>query len=154
MSTLTTEWKIASGKIIIAYSFIKVFPWRFFLFLFSEHLIISKILHHEGPSAFLKGSYCRALVIAPLFGIAQVVYFLGVGEFVLSLLPGKKRWICTVDEGADLGTVACIWTAEVSDQLWGPVFIISIIYQYRMTIALFQKLVSTGFWSRADVSLR
>uniref|UniRef100_A0A8C2C0H3 Mitochondrial glutamate carrier 1 n=1 Tax=Cyprinus carpio TaxID=7962 RepID=A0A8C2C0H3_CYPCA len=45
---------------------------------------ISKILHHEGPSAFLKGSYCRALVIAPLFGIAQVLYFLGVGEFVLS----------------------------------------------------------------------
>ncbi len=52
----------------------------FFLILFSEHLIISKILRHEGPSVFLKGSYCRALVIAPLFGIAQVVYFLGVGE--------------------------------------------------------------------------
>uniref|UniRef100_A0A8C1ZHT3 Mitochondrial glutamate carrier 1 n=1 Tax=Cyprinus carpio TaxID=7962 RepID=A0A8C1ZHT3_CYPCA len=52
---------------------------------------ISKILHHEGPSAFLKGSYCRALVIAPLFGIAQVLYFLGVGEFVLSLLPGQKH---------------------------------------------------------------
>ncbi|XP_056318673.1 mitochondrial glutamate carrier 1 [Danio aesculapii] len=50
---------------------------------------ISKILRHEGPSAFLKGSYCRALVIAPLFGIAQVVYFLGVGEFVLSLLRGQ-----------------------------------------------------------------
>ncbi|KAK2913385.1 hypothetical protein Q8A67_001784 [Cirrhinus molitorella] len=52
---------------------------------------ISKILSHEGPSAFLKGSYCRALVIAPLFGIAQVVYFLGVGEFVLSLLPRQKH---------------------------------------------------------------
>ncbi len=115
MSTLTAESKIASGTVIIAHSFIKVFPWRFFLFLFSEHLIISKILRHEGPSVFLKGSYCRALVIAPLFGIAQVVYFLGVGEFVLRLLPGQKRWICTVDEGADLGTVACIWTAEVSD---------------------------------------
>uniref|UniRef100_A0A8C1GEM4 Solute carrier family 25 member 22b n=1 Tax=Cyprinus carpio TaxID=7962 RepID=A0A8C1GEM4_CYPCA len=49
---------------------------------------ITKILCYEGPSAFLKGSYCRALVIAPLFGIAQVLYFLGVGEFVLSLLPG------------------------------------------------------------------
>ncbi|KTF82421.1 hypothetical protein cypCar_00021498, partial [Cyprinus carpio] len=59
-----------------------------FLFLSSEHLTISKILCYEGPSAFLKGSYCRALVIAPLFGIAQVLYFLGVGEFVLSLLPG------------------------------------------------------------------
>uniref|UniRef100_A0A8C1YVX2 Solute carrier family 25 member 22b n=1 Tax=Cyprinus carpio TaxID=7962 RepID=A0A8C1YVX2_CYPCA len=42
---------------------------------------ISKILCYEGPSAFLKGSYCRALVIAPLFSIAQVLYFLGVGEF-------------------------------------------------------------------------
>lgn len=52
---------------------------------------IRKILHHEGPSAFLKGAYCRALVIAPLFGIVQVVYFLGVGEFILSLLHGQKH---------------------------------------------------------------
>ncbi|XP_067863333.1 mitochondrial glutamate carrier 1-like isoform X2 [Heptranchias perlo] len=42
-----------------------------------------KIWVNEGPSAFLKGSCCRALVIAPLFGIAQVIYFVGVGEFVL-----------------------------------------------------------------------
>ncbi|PIO30563.1 hypothetical protein AB205_0070750 [Aquarana catesbeiana] len=42
-----------------------------------------KIWVKEGPSAFLKGSACRALVIAPLFGIAQVVYALGVGEAVL-----------------------------------------------------------------------
>uniref|UniRef100_A0A8K9X1H8 Mitochondrial glutamate carrier 1 n=1 Tax=Oncorhynchus mykiss TaxID=8022 RepID=A0A8K9X1H8_ONCMY len=45
---------------------------------------ISKIMKNEGPSAFLKGAYCRALVIAPLFGIAQVVYFFGVGEYILS----------------------------------------------------------------------
>ena len=44
-----------------------------------------KILRNEGPSAFLKGAYCRALVIAPLFGIAQVVYFLGLGETLLGL---------------------------------------------------------------------
>lgn len=44
-----------------------------------------KILQHEGPSAFLKGAYCRALVIAPLFGIAQVVYFLGIAEALLGL---------------------------------------------------------------------
>ncbi|XP_069489669.1 mitochondrial glutamate carrier 1-like isoform X2 [Ambystoma mexicanum] len=37
----------------------------------------------EGPSAFLKGAGCRALLIAPLFGIAQVVYFLGIGEAVV-----------------------------------------------------------------------
>ncbi|KAM5181459.1 mitochondrial glutamate carrier 1-like isoform 2-T2 [Mantella aurantiaca] len=42
-----------------------------------------KLWVKEGPSAFLKGSGCRALVIAPLFGIAQVVYFLGVGEAVV-----------------------------------------------------------------------
>ncbi|XP_068125770.1 mitochondrial glutamate carrier 1-like isoform X2 [Hyperolius riggenbachi] len=42
-----------------------------------------KIWVKEGPSAFLKGSLCRAFVIAPLFGIVQVVYFLGVGEAVV-----------------------------------------------------------------------
>ncbi|XP_077084177.1 mitochondrial glutamate carrier 1 [Siphateles boraxobius] len=52
---------------------------------------VRKILRHEGPSAFLKGAYCRALVIAPLFGVVQVVYFLGVGEFVLGLLHGQKH---------------------------------------------------------------
>lgn len=45
-----------------------------------------RIMKREGPSAFLKGATCRALVIAPLFGIAQGIYFLGVGEAVLGLL--------------------------------------------------------------------
>ncbi|XP_073514774.1 mitochondrial glutamate carrier 1 isoform X2 [Phyllobates terribilis] len=49
-----------------------------------------KIWRSEGPAAFLKGAYCRALVIAPLFGIAQVVYFIGIGEFLLSFLPSKR----------------------------------------------------------------
>ncbi|XP_053313499.1 mitochondrial glutamate carrier 1-like isoform X2 [Spea bombifrons] len=44
---------------------------------------VRKIWIKEGPSAFLKGSGCRALVIAPLFGIAQVIYFLGVGETLI-----------------------------------------------------------------------
>ncbi|XP_048013870.1 mitochondrial glutamate carrier 1 [Megalobrama amblycephala] len=52
---------------------------------------IRKILRNEGPTAFLKGAYCRALVIAPLFGIAQVVYFLGVGEYILSHLPKRNN---------------------------------------------------------------
>ncbi|XP_033880705.1 mitochondrial glutamate carrier 1-like [Acipenser ruthenus] len=43
-----------------------------------------RIWQREGYSAFLKGAGCRALVIAPLFGIAQVVYFFGVGEYVLA----------------------------------------------------------------------
>ncbi|XP_074534411.1 mitochondrial glutamate carrier 1 isoform X2 [Halichoeres trimaculatus] len=45
-----------------------------------------RIMTREGPSAFLKGATCRALVIAPLFGIAQGVYFLGVGETLLGFL--------------------------------------------------------------------
>ncbi|XP_042348342.1 mitochondrial glutamate carrier 1-like [Plectropomus leopardus] len=48
---------------------------------------VRKILRKEGPGAFLKGASCRALVIAPLFGIAQVVYFVGVGEFLLGYTP-------------------------------------------------------------------
>ncbi|XP_059401944.1 mitochondrial glutamate carrier 1-like [Carassius carassius] len=52
---------------------------------------IRKILRHEGPTAFLKGAYCRALVIAPLFGIAQVVYFFGIGEYILSYLPKRNN---------------------------------------------------------------
>ncbi|XP_072448102.1 mitochondrial glutamate carrier 1 isoform X3 [Chiloscyllium punctatum] len=46
-----------------------------------------KIWRNEGARAFLKGAYCRALVIAPLFGIAQVVYFLGIAETMLEMLP-------------------------------------------------------------------
>ncbi|XP_074853967.1 mitochondrial glutamate carrier 1 isoform X1 [Carettochelys insculpta] len=49
-----------------------------------------KIWQKEGPLAFLKGAYCRALVIAPLFGIAQVVYFIGIAEFLLDLLPKRR----------------------------------------------------------------
>ncbi|MEE6498576.1 hypothetical protein FKM82_003164 [Ascaphus truei] len=49
-----------------------------------------KIWRSEGPAAFLKGAYCRALVIAPLFGIAQVVYFFGIAEFLLDHLPSRR----------------------------------------------------------------
>lgn len=44
-------------------------------------------MQKEGPSAFLKGASCRALVIAPLFGIVQVMYFVGVGEYILDNSP-------------------------------------------------------------------
>ncbi|XP_007892789.1 mitochondrial glutamate carrier 1 [Callorhinchus milii] len=47
---------------------------------------VRKIWRREGPSAFLKGAGCRVLVIAPLFGIAQAVYFVGIGEYILNLL--------------------------------------------------------------------
>lgn len=44
-------------------------------------------MRKEGPSAFLKGAGCRALVIAPLFGIAQVMYFVGIGEYIVDNSP-------------------------------------------------------------------
>lgn len=47
-----------------------------------------KTLKYEGVTAFFKGGLCRMIVIAPLFGIAQMVYFLGVAE---SLIGFKKQ---------------------------------------------------------------
>ncbi|KAI1301933.1 Mitochondrial glutamate carrier 1 [Halotydeus destructor] len=44
---------------------------------------ISKTYRNEGFSAFFKGAGCRMIVIAPLFGIAQTVYYLGVAEYLL-----------------------------------------------------------------------
>ncbi|KAL7730982.1 hypothetical protein ACLKA6_014210 [Drosophila palustris] len=46
---------------------------------------ITKTLRHEGPTAFFKGGLCRMIVIAPLFGIAQTVYYLGVAEGLLGV---------------------------------------------------------------------
>lgn len=45
----------------------------------------SKTLKYEGITAFFKGGLCRMIVIAPLFGIAQTVYFLGVAERLLGV---------------------------------------------------------------------
>lgn len=44
-----------------------------------------KTLKNEGPTAFFKGGLCRMIVIAPLFGIAQMVYYLGVAEALLGI---------------------------------------------------------------------
>lgn len=44
-----------------------------------------KIMQNEGPQAFFKGAACRMIVIAPLFGIAQMVYFFGVAEYLLGV---------------------------------------------------------------------
>ncbi|XP_011686251.1 PREDICTED: mitochondrial glutamate carrier 1-like [Wasmannia auropunctata] len=46
---------------------------------------ILKTFTNEGPRAFFKGGACRMIVIAPLFGIAQTVYYLGVAEWLLGL---------------------------------------------------------------------
>ncbi|KAG7309309.1 hypothetical protein JYU34_005251 [Plutella xylostella] len=40
-------------------------------------------LKEEGPGAFFKGGACRVMVIAPLFGIAQAVYYIGIAEYML-----------------------------------------------------------------------
>jgi hypothetical protein len=46
-----------------------------------------KILKEEGSTAFYKGSLLRVMVIAPLFGIAQMVYYLGIAEAMMGLKP-------------------------------------------------------------------
>lgn len=46
------------------------------------------IYRKEGPKAFLKGAGCRIMYIAPLFGIAQTVYYLGIGESILKKISG------------------------------------------------------------------
>lgn len=51
---------------------------------------IKKTFVNEGPKAFFKGGLCRMIVIAPLFGIAQMVYFLGVAESSKFIVPKKK----------------------------------------------------------------
>eukprot|EP00794_Sanderia_malayensis_P012753 gene12753-14060_t len=44
----------------------------------------AKIYKQEGIAAFYKGAVPRMIVIAPLFGIAQMVYFFGVAEKLLA----------------------------------------------------------------------
>lgn len=50
---------------------------------------VLRITREEGLRAFFKGASCRVLVIAPLFGIAQTVYYLGVGEYLLGANASK-----------------------------------------------------------------
>ena len=49
-----------------------------------------KIFRNEGLKAFYKGAVPRIIVIAPLFGIAQTVYFIGVAEWMLGLEMGDR----------------------------------------------------------------
>ncbi|CAG9859985.1 unnamed protein product [Phyllotreta striolata] len=44
-----------------------------------------RILTKEGWRALYKGGACRVMVIAPLFGITQLVYYLGIAEFLLGI---------------------------------------------------------------------
>jgi len=47
--------------------------------------VVSGTFQTEGWRALFKGGFCRMLVMAPLFGIAQMVYYFGVGEFILRM---------------------------------------------------------------------
>ncbi|XP_026332217.1 mitochondrial glutamate carrier 1-like isoform X2 [Hyposmocoma kahamanoa] len=44
---------------------------------------ITTTLKYEGITAFFKGGACRVIVVAPLFGIAQSIYYMGIGEWLL-----------------------------------------------------------------------
>lgn len=56
-----------------------------------------KILRQEGVPAFFKGAVPRMIVVAPLFGIAQMVYFFGVAENLIVRIKGENH-IKIVDE--------------------------------------------------------
>ncbi|GAU97670.1 hypothetical protein RvY_08926 [Ramazzottius varieornatus] len=43
------------------------------------------VVKYEGVVALFKGAAARAMVIAPLFGIAQTVYFLGIAERLMGI---------------------------------------------------------------------
>ncbi|XP_017041163.1 mitochondrial glutamate carrier 1 [Drosophila ficusphila] len=51
---------------------------------------VGQILKNESVTAFFKGGLCRMMVVAPLFGIAQMFYFLGVGEMILGIEKKKS----------------------------------------------------------------
>jgi len=50
-----------------------------------------KIYVNEGLTAFYKGALCRMIVIAPLFGIAQTVYYFGIAEYLMGIDKNKKK---------------------------------------------------------------
>lgn len=91
MRRLTMELWIVWGKSLIVtqppLSFLSFFFMCMCLNKRIPLVFRSKIMRKEGPSAFLKGAGCRALVIAPLFGIAQVMYFAGIGEYIVDNSP-------------------------------------------------------------------
>jgi len=46
---------------------------------------IQRIYKEEGIKTFARGAQARAIAIAPLFGIAQAIYNLGLGEMVVGI---------------------------------------------------------------------
>ncbi|XP_030571856.1 mitochondrial glutamate carrier 1 isoform X2 [Drosophila novamexicana] len=68
---------------------------------------ISKTLKHEGPTAFFKGGLCRMIVIAPLFGIAQTVYYLGVAEGLLGVQKKQKNFYPNDNKIIQINAILC-----------------------------------------------
>lgn len=61
----------------------------------------SKIFKQEGITAFFKGGLCRMIVIAPLFGIAQMVYYFGIAESLLGLDNNKPATVVSFNKKSD-----------------------------------------------------
>jgi len=51
----------------------------------------AKIYKNEGIPAFFKGAVPRMVVVAPLFGIAQMVYFFGIAEYLIENNPLSSK---------------------------------------------------------------
>ncbi|XP_035212954.1 mitochondrial glutamate carrier 1-like isoform X1 [Stegodyphus dumicola] len=64
-----------------------------------------KIFKTEGFQAFFKGAGCRMIVIAPLFGIAQTVYYWGVAEWLL----GKKKRFAEEAKSLELSPIPSVY---------------------------------------------
>lgn len=56
---------------------------------YSRHHIIQYFIRDtwqtEGITALFKGGGCRIIVIAPLYAIAQAVYYFGIAEAILGI---------------------------------------------------------------------
>lgn len=52
---------------------------------------LSSTIKYEGFQALFKGAMCRVMVIAPLFAIAQTVYYIGIAEYLLGYEKKKLK---------------------------------------------------------------
>lgn len=119
-------------------------------------------MRKEGPSAFLKGAGCRALVIAPLFGIAQVMYFVGVGEYILDNSPLKflspwerinllADWLCTRTSERRWWNNGQLHTIH---QFTAKQIITSLVWQSQKGFRVLRPTFSFSSWSDSCVALK
>ncbi|XP_076304522.1 mitochondrial glutamate carrier 1-like isoform X7 [Tachypleus tridentatus] len=72
-----------------------------------------QIYHQEGINAFFKGAGCRMIVIAPLFGIAQTVYYFGIAEWLLGLKKGALCLLFFFCGSTEL--MSCKWKQDLTE---------------------------------------